>query len=303
VKLRIPVLVATCGAILLASVAAPADALAQRVAVRVAPRRNVVVGSRFYYSRPAFYSSWYFGYPWYDGYYGYYGYGYPYYGGPYRGYYDLSASMRLEVKPRETQVYVDGYYAGPVDDYDGVFQRLNIQPGEHEIELYLPGHRSLTQSVYLQPGRTVHIKHNMEPLRPGDPEPVPPAAETDRAITPSTPTQRAPVDVTRRPTGPTNAPRNAPGDRIVVNPPTSARDRDTEAYGSLALRVQPGPANVTIDGEKWEGPQDNERFVVQLPPGRHVIEVQKDGYRRYTTEVVVRSNETAPLNVALSKNQ
>jgi hypothetical protein len=298
VKLRIPVLVATCGAILLASVAIPTDALAQRVAVRVAPRRTVVVGSRFYYPRPLFYSSWYFGYPWYDGYYGY-GYGYPY---GYRGYYDLSASMRLEVKPRETQVYVDGYYAGPVDDYDGVFQRLNIQPGEHEIELYLPGHRPLVQSVYLQPGKTVNIKHVMEPLAAGEPEPVPPSGGTDRAITPSAPTQqRGPV--TRRPS-PSTSPRDSGrDDRPVVNPPVSSRDRDADAYGSLALRVQPGPATVLIDGEKWEGPQDNERFVVQLPPGRHVIEVQKDGYRRYTTEVVVRSNETSPLNVALSRNQ
>ena len=66
--------------------------------------------------------------------------------------------------------------------------------------------------------------------------------------------------------------------------------------------MQPGPANITIDGEKWDGPQDNERFVVQLPSGRHVVEVQKDGFRRYTTEVTVRSGEPAALNVALTKN-
>ena len=62
-------------------------------------------------------------------------YGYPYYGQGY--YYDLG-SVRLQVKPEDTEVYVDGYYVGVVDEYDGVFQRLRLPSSEHEIELY-PG--------------------------------------------------------------------------------------------------------------------------------------------------------------------
>ena len=31
--------------------------------------------------------------------------------------------------PSEARVYVDGYYAGTVDDFDGLFQRLNVSPG------------------------------------------------------------------------------------------------------------------------------------------------------------------------------
>src|SRR5215510_2975271 len=111
-----------------------------------------------------------FGYPGYP----YYGaYPAPYYGG---GYYDGSAALRLQVTPRETQVYVDGYYAGVVDSFDGTFQRLYAQPGSHEVQLYLPGHRSFAQTLYLQPGNTISIKHTMQPLQPGDPEPVRPAA-------------------------------------------------------------------------------------------------------------------------------
>ena len=44
-------------------------------------------------------------------------------------------TVRLEVEPEETEVYVDGYYAGVVDSYDGFFQRLHLPPGEHDIEL------------------------------------------------------------------------------------------------------------------------------------------------------------------------
>ncbi len=52
------------------------------------------------------------------------------------------SSVRLQVKPTQTEVYVDGAYTGLVDNYDGLFQRLHLPPGEHEIELYLGGTRA-----------------------------------------------------------------------------------------------------------------------------------------------------------------
>ena len=57
--------------------------------------------------------------------------------------YAPDASVRLDVKPKEAEVYVDGYYAGMVDDFDGTFQRLRVEPGEHEIELWLDGYRTV----------------------------------------------------------------------------------------------------------------------------------------------------------------
>ena len=50
----------------------------------------------------------------------------------YPGYYvphDLTA-IRLLVKPTEAKVYIDGYYAGIVDDFDGIFQHLNVPAGQ-----------------------------------------------------------------------------------------------------------------------------------------------------------------------------
>ncbi len=46
---------------------------------------------------------------------------------------------------------MDGYLAGSVDDFDGVFQRLNVAPGEHELTIYLDGFQTITQKVYFQP--------------------------------------------------------------------------------------------------------------------------------------------------------
>ena len=83
--------------------------------------------SSFYYPYyyPGFYSPFYFGFSWgypysyAPYYYAPYGYG-PYAYAPYYGpiVYD-TASARLQVTPRNTQVYVDGYFAGLVDEFDG----------------------------------------------------------------------------------------------------------------------------------------------------------------------------------------
>jgi hypothetical protein len=67
------------------------------------------------------------------------------------------------------------------------------------------------------------------------------------------------------------------------------------------LRVQPGDAVVLIDGERWEGSSNSDdRLTVQLAAGRHVVEIQRDGYRRYVTELTVRAGETTTLNVSLN---
>src|SRR5260221_13473268 len=74
-------------------------------------------------------------------------YPYPYPYGYYPRRYDPGASLRVMVKPNKAEVYVDGYYAGIVDDFDGVFQRLPATPGQHEITLDLDGYRTVHQKI------------------------------------------------------------------------------------------------------------------------------------------------------------
>ena len=68
--------------------------------------------------------------------------------------------IRIQGAPRDAQVYVDGYYAGIVDDYDGTFQRLDLEPGSHEIEIRTAG-RPLTYDVNVTPGQTLTIHANV----------------------------------------------------------------------------------------------------------------------------------------------
>jgi hypothetical protein len=97
------------------------------------------------------------------------------------------SSLRLQISPRDTEVFVDGYYAGIVDDFDGFMQRLHLEPGQHTIQLYLTGHRTAEQQIYLQPGGTLRIRHVMEPLAPGETAPArpTPASRPSQQPTPS----------------------------------------------------------------------------------------------------------------------
>ena len=299
VRVRAPILLVavaiTASTFLTAS---PADAqrvarprvIASRPVTVVRPARTVFIGGYYY---PAFYRTSLFyrggwGYdPWFYG--PAYSFQFPIYG-PYARY-DRSGSMRLQVSPQQTEVFVDGYYAGIVDDFDNVFQRLNVEPGEHELLLYLAGHRPFQQRIYLQPGKTFNIKHTMEPLGPG--ETAPPR----------------PPDIGAPPTGPR---ADDEGGRVGraggrggrgegPGPGRGRQGAAPQGFGSLSLRVQPADAEVLIDGERWSGSLENERLVVQLGAGTHQIEIRKDGYRRYLTEIPVGNGQVRTLNVSLTK--
>jgi hypothetical protein len=72
------------------------------------------------------------------------------------GYAGVSGGVRIQGASRNTEVYVDGTYAGVVDDFDGVFERLGLEPGAHEIEIRTAG-RPATYDVNVTAGHTVTI--------------------------------------------------------------------------------------------------------------------------------------------------
>jgi hypothetical protein len=213
--------------------------------------------------------------PYYFGFGQWYPYPHPVFGFPPGMYpHDAAVSLRLQVTPREAQVYVDGYAAGVVDDYDGVFQRLRLVPGPHEIVIYHPGHRTLRQNIYYNLGSTHTIRHTLDALLPGEtpePQPVP-------RVLPAQP------GMFGQPSVPSAEPGRAPqGARV----------------GTLALRVQPGDATVLVDGEPWRGPQTQDRLVIQLAEGAHRVRIEKPGFQPFAVDVDVRAGETASFNVSL----
>lgn len=230
-----------------------------------------------------------------------YPYPYPRYPYPYYALDNLRSAVRVEVSPKDAEVYVDGYYAGIVDDFDGVFQRLRVTPGQHEIVVRRDGFRSLRENLYLTPDSTHHIKAHLEPLPAGEPnEPPPtPIAPPEGAMQPGA--SGAPSNMPPMPPGARRPParRLPPPEPPEEAPPPEQPGRASSSFGAIVIQVQPSDADILIDGEPWRGPQGNERLVVQLPEGTHRIEIRKEGYRPYTGSIDVRRGETSPLNVSL----
>jgi hypothetical protein len=203
--------------------------------------------------------------------------------------YPADASVRLEVKPREAQVFVDGYYAGIVDEFDGMFQRLRTQPGRHEITLYLDGFRTVHQNVYLMPDKTLDIKLKMEPLAPGEmneARPIPaheePAAGTQSPFPGAGGNTGIPAG--GPPPPPSQAQRNAPG---------------VPAIGTLRLDLNPADAEVLLDGQPVPIPRGQGPLMVDVSEGHHSVQVRKPGYVGYLSEVEIRRSETSTLHITL----
>jgi hypothetical protein len=71
--------------------------------------------------------------------------------------------LRLKVHPRDAQVFIDGYYAGRVDDFDGVFQSLRLEEGEYQVEIVLPGYEPLAFDVRIFPGEKTTYEGDLIP--------------------------------------------------------------------------------------------------------------------------------------------
>ena len=112
----------------------------------------------------------------YYGYYGGYGSGYGsgygygsgsgyYSSGGYGSTYRDAGSLRLKIRPREAQVFVDGYFVGVVDSFDGVFQSLKLDGGGHNVEIKAEGFEPLDFEVLITPGETVTYKGEMKRIQ------------------------------------------------------------------------------------------------------------------------------------------
>jgi hypothetical protein len=212
---------------------------------------------------------------------------------------DPGAAVRLDVTPKEAEVYVDGYYAGIVDDFNGFFQRLRTSPGQHDITLYRDGYRSVTQHVYLTPDATFKITYRMEKLAPGEvaearplPPNPPPIAQNAPPVQP-----RGPIG--RRP-GLPPPPRNLPPPPAPPQGPPGPPSGQAGS-GTISIRVQPADAEVLIDGQPWRLAAGQDRTTIDASEGRHNIQVHKEGYVGFLTDVEVRPGETTPLEITLRR--
>ncbi len=250
-------------------------------APRVAqPRRGARRGGRTVVRGGRYYSPYYYGYGYGYGY-GYPYHGYPYYGAGYYGYYggrySYTGSVRLKVKPRDAEVLVDGYYVGTVDDFDGTFQSLKLEPGPASIEVRAPGFESFRLDVMVLAGRKITYE---EIMKAGDPGQAPPPSSARRP--PALGTDHGVVEG-----------RPVPRDRNSEPEPPAGYDGQPPAFGGVRLRVEPRSAQVFVDGY-FVGTVDDFDSGRGLPleSGPQSIEIKAEGYESLQLKVRILPDET-----------
>lgn len=162
------------------------------------PAYYAYINSRYGYYNPYYYdpNSIYGFYGLGGGYYGFYnpyyapygfggwgldpGFGVPYYGDPtdpysygesfgayssrvYSG--EGEGALKLKVKPRDGQVYVDGYLVGTVDQFDGMFQKLTLNGGSHKVEIKANGYETAQFDVLITPKQTLTFEGDLKKLQ------------------------------------------------------------------------------------------------------------------------------------------
>ena len=177
----------------------------------------------------------------------------------------VSGSVRLEVSPKDAAVYVDDYYTGTVDDFNGVFHHLTLAAGPHSIEIRKPGFETLAVEVYVQPRQSMTYRETMQPAQPGSSA----GAPSEPAVTPAVSTDMPP------------------------GPP-----------GNLRLDVRPKDAQVYVDGY-YVGIVDdfNGRQRLNLAPGPYHVDLRASGYESLAFDVNVEPRQTVSYRGTLTASK
>ena len=117
------------------------------------------------FHRPRFFVGGFFGFP-------YHGFGYGPYFGPYLGPYggiDMNVALlagvgaiKLNVKPGQAEVWVDGKYWSEARDLDGYPSFLWLGEGVHHLVIYKGGYASFEEDIDVQRGFRKELKVRLE---------------------------------------------------------------------------------------------------------------------------------------------
>jgi hypothetical protein len=73
-----------------------------------------------------------------------------------------TGGVQLDLEPRRAQVFVDGAYAGRVDDFTAYYYPLVLPAGLHRIEVLTGGYMPLILNVMVVPDRTITYRQSLQ---------------------------------------------------------------------------------------------------------------------------------------------
>jgi len=187
-----------------------------------------------------------------------------------------TGAVRVQVEPEDADVFVDGYFAGRVDDFNGVFQRLYLRPGRHELAFKKSGYRTHRVRLFVAADHTIKIHYEM----------VRGTGAPSEAVIGSPAQEEASEDAG-------TADDAEPDDDTASVAPADAEP------GRIELSVEPADASIYIDGAFHS--QGGRRVSVGLAPGPHRIEVVRPGFRSFEQTVKVEEGRTLNLTIELPR--
>ena len=256
-----------------------------------------------------------FGWPYYSP----YPYYYPYpYSDPYRysRYNSRQGALDLDVAPGNTEVYIDGQYAGKVDSFDGWPEYLWLDEGSYDIAFYLQGFKTNARQITVRRGLVIDIDFKMESGESIRPEDLPTKSherrdarlEQDREMRERAARGERPGDQDwrdrvrdRRGEQPRAAePDDMADDRDDAERPEGTIDARGEP-GKVRLDVEPGDASVYLDG-RFIGTGDEiarMREGLLVNPGEHVLSAVRPGRRGMEKRFTATAGQEVEVDLTL----
>ena len=74
---------------------------------------------------------------------------------------DATGELRIAATPSRAVVFVDGQYAGHVDEFNGVGKAMLLTPGQHRLRIALPGYLPFDTMVDLRPQQKLKIQTDL----------------------------------------------------------------------------------------------------------------------------------------------
>jgi hypothetical protein len=190
-------------------------------------------------------------------------------------------SLDLNVRPKDTAVYVDGGYVGIVGNYDGYPGYLWLDEGLHQVVLHKSGYQTLAQDYRIIAGNRIKVRHKMQKGVATAPQELfkpPPVLHQQEKEQPATQISGQEPWREKRPVEPT-------------------AERSAAVGTSLHLDVEPDQASIYLDG-RFLG-IGGEIVSLSIEPGSHRIEVIYPGQKPQTRDFEARAGESVEIQVEL----
>lgn len=193
---------------------------------------------------------------------------------------DLGA-LNLVIKPKKSEVYLDGRFVGRAKDFDGYPGYLWLEEGTYEITLVRDGYVTFADRVVIRTGQIIDMELRLQqglstPPRP----PLAPIVEP----------------------GPAAQEEVATAQEEASSPGIGQDVRATP--GQLELVLQPLDASVYLDGRLLGSGQELAALHAGLivDPGAHSLSIVRPGYDEQRLDFEVESGQTVSLQVTLQRD-